>query len=914
MSDMTPNHGNIIPVSVEDEMRKSYLDYAMSVIVSRALPDVRDGMKPVHRRILFSMYENNYYHNKPYRKSARVVGDVIGKYHPHGDQAVYDALVRMAQDFSLRVPLVDGQGNFGSIDGDPPAAMRYTEIRLTEIAGFLLDDLDKETVDFRPNYDNQEFEPVVLPAKLPNLLINGAGGIAVGMATNIPPHNLGEVINACLALIDNPSLSVLDLIEYVPAPDFPTGGIILGRSGALSGYQTGRGSVIMRGRVALEARTKDRQSIIITEIPYQVNKAHLVEKIAELVRDKKIEGISDLRDESDRDGMRVVIDLKKDANNDVIINQLYKWTALQSSFGMNMLALNEGRPEQLNLKEILQAFITFREDVVVKRTKFELNKARERAHSLVGLAAAVANLDEVVLLIKSSPDPKTAKTALLAKRWNAGDMIPYIRLVDDPRHPIDDDGFYMLSERQAQAILDLRLHRLTALGRDEITEELKKLADSIADYLSILASRERIMTIIKDELGMIRDKFATPRKSEVIEYEGDMDDEDLIPSEDMIVTVTKAGYVMRVPVDTYRAQNRGGRGRSGMNTRDEDALETIFTANTHDSILFFSDKGMVYKLRVWRLPVGSLTARGKAMINLLPIANDEKITTVLCSPKDIEASDDTYVMFATQSGNVRRNPLSDFMNVRVNGKIAMKLDEGDSLVGVKICHDKSDILIATAFGRVVRFHALDIRLFKSRDSDGVRGVRLAKGDKVVSIAELPHIDVTSEEVVAYLKKMRVLRKADSNDNNDTEETDSDLDTDMDNDDEIVTDITLSDARFEELSAHSVMILTMSNKGIGKRTDSFAYRRMNRGGQGSTIMKLRKGAEMIMACPVADTDDVVAATDGGQVIRFRASDISIQSRTAGGVTLVRMADDEKITSVTVIPNDGVVDDDIIQTED
>jgi DNA gyrase subunit A len=914
MSDMTPNHGNIIPVSVEDEMRKSYLDYAMSVIVSRALPDVRDGMKPVHRRILFSMYENSYYHNKPYRKSARVVGDVIGKYHPHGDQAVYDALVRMAQDFSLRVPLVDGQGNFGSIDGDPPAAMRYTEIRLTEIAGFLLDDLDKETVDFRPNYDNQEFEPVVLPAKLPNLLINGAGGIAVGMATNIPPHNLGEVINACLALIDNPSLSVLDLIEYVPAPDFPTGGIILGRSGALSGYQTGRGSVIMRGRVDIEARSKDRQSIVITEIPYQVNKAHLVEKIAELVRDKKIEGISDLRDESDRDGMRIVIDLKKDANNDVIINQLYKWTALQSSFGMNMLALNEGRPEQLNLKEILQAFITFREDVIVRRTKFELNKARERAHLLVGLAAAVANLDEVVLLIKSSPDPKTAKAALLAKRWNAGDMIPYIRLVDDPRHPIDDDGFYMLSERQAQAILDLRLHRLTALGRDEITEELKKLADSIADYLSILASRERIMTIIKDELSMIRDKFATPRKSEIIEYEGDMDDEDLIPSEDMIVTVTKAGYVMRVPVDTYRAQNRGGRGRSGMNTRDEDALETIFTANTHDSILFFSDKGMVYKLRVWRLPVGSLTARGKAMVNLLPIASDEKITTVLCSPKDIEASDDTYVMFATQSGNVRRNPLSDFMNVRVNGKIAMKLDEGDSLVGVKICHDKSDILIATAFGKVVRFHALDIRLFKSRDSDGVRGVRLAKGDKVVSIAELPHIDVTPEEVVAYLKKMRALRKADNSDNSDSEENDVDLDTDMDTDDEIVTDITLSEARFAELSAHSVMILTMSNKGMGKRTDSFAYRRMNRGGQGSTIMKLRKGAEMVMACSVADTDDVVAATDGGQVIRFRASDISIQSRTAGGVTLVRMADDEKIASVTVIPNDGVVDEDVIQTED
>ncbi len=898
MSDMKPtDHGNIIPISVEDEMRKSYLDYAMSVIVSRALPDVRDGLKPVHRRILFSMHENNYHHNKPYRKSARVVGDVIGKYHPHGDQAVYDALVRMAQEFSLRLPLADGQGNFGSIDGDPPAAMRYTEVRLTEVAGFLLDDLDKETVDFRPNYDNQEFEPIVLPAKLPNLLVNGAGGIAVGMATNIPPHNLGEVINACLALIENPNLSIMDLIAYIPAPDFPTAGLILGRSGALSGYQTGRGSVIMRGRVAIEDRAKDRQSIIITELPYQVNKAHLVEKIAELVRDKRIEGISDLRDESDRDGMRIAIDLKKDASSDVIINQLYKWTALQSSFGMNMLALNDGRPEQLNLKEILSAFLVFREQVVIRRTKFELNKARERAHSLVGLAAAVANLDEVVILIKSSPDPKTAKAALLAKHWNAGDMIAYIRLVDDPRYPIDADGFYHLSERQAQAILDLRLHRLTALGRDEITEELKKLADSIADYLAILASRERIMTLITDELVMIRDKFATPRKSEIIEYEGDMDDEDLIPSEDMIVTVTKAGYVMRVPVDTYRAQNRGGRGRSGMNTRDEDGLETIFTANTHDSILFFSDKGMVYKLKVWRLPVGSLTARGKAMINLLPIAADEKMTTILCSPKNLEASEDTYIMFATASGNVRRNPLSDFMSVRANGKIAMKLDEGDSLIGAKICHDKSDILIATAFGKIVRFHALDIRLFKGRDSDGVRGVRLASDDRVVSIAELPNIDVASEESAAYLKKMRALRKTDDSD-----------DVDIDSDDEEMTvDIALSDERFAELSEHSVMILTMSNKGFGKRTDSFSYRRMNRGGQGSTIMKLRKDAEMIAAYPVLDTDDVIAATDGGQVIRFRAADISIQSRTASGVTLVRMADDEKIVSVTVIPNDEIIDD-------
>jgi len=888
MSDMiSTDHENIVPVTVEDEMRKSYLDYAMSVIVSRALPDVRDGMKPVHRRILFSMHENSYMHNKPYRKSARVVGDVIGKYHPHGDQAVYDALVRMAQDFSLRLPLADGQGNFGSVDGDPPAAMRYTEIRLTEVAGFLLDDLDKETVGFRPNYDNQESEPIVLPAKLPNLLVNGSGGIAVGMATNIPPHNLGEVINACLALIDTPTLSIMDLIEYVPAPDFPTAGLIVGRSGAMSGYQTGRGSVIMRARITTEPRSKDRESIIVTEIPYQVNKAHLVEKIAELVREKRVEGISDLRDESDRQGMRVVIDLKKDANSEVIINQLCKWTQLQTTFGMNMLALNEGRPEQMNLKDILQAFIKFREEVVVKRTKYELNKARERAHILVGMAAAVANLDEVVMLIKSSADPKAAKAALLEKRWHAGDMVPYIRLVDDPRHPIDEQGYYTLSERQAQAILDLRLHRLTALGRDDITSELKKLADFIADYLAILASRERILTIIKDELTLIRDKFATPRKSEIIEFEGDMEDEDLIPSEEMIVTVTKAGYVMRVPADTYRAQNRGGKGRSGMNTRDEDGLETIFNANTHDSVLFFSNKGMVYKLKVWRLPVGSLTARGKAMINLLPIEADERITTILRSPKDLETSNDTYLMFATEAGNVRRNPLSDFMNVRANGKIAMKLDEGDSLIGVKICFDDSDIVLATALGRIVRFHALDIRLFKGRDSNGVRGVRLLDKDYVVSIAQIPNIDISTEETAAYLKQMKALRAANDDDSDDDLEDSA---------------ITLSEERFNALAEKSVMLLTISDKGYGKRTDSFAYRRMNRGGQGSSIMKLKADASMIAAYPVTDTDDIIAATDGGQVIRFRAADVSIQGRTASGVTLVRVGEDEKIVSVTVIPND------------
>jgi len=893
MSDMTPpNDKNIVPVSIEDEMQKSYLDYAMSVIVSRALPDVRDGLKPVHRRIMFSMVENSYYHNKPYRKSARVVGDVIGKYHPHGDQAVYDALVRMAQNFSLRMPLIDGQGNFGSVDGDPAAAMRYTEVRMTEAAGYLTDDLDKDTVDFKPNYDNQEEEPVVMPSKVPNLLVNGAGGIAVGMATNIPPHNLGEVIDACMALSDNPDLTVADLIGYIPAPDFPTGGLIMGRGGAVSGYMSGRGSVMMRGRTHIEQRPKDRESIVITEIPYQVNKAMMVEKIADLVREKRIEGISDLRDESDRQGMRVVVDLKKDANAEVILNQLYKWTPLQSSFGMNMLALNNGRPEQMDLKTILTSFLSFREEVVVRRTKFELNKARDRAHILVGLAAAVENLDEVVNLIKSSPDPKTAKARLLEKTWQAGTMTPYIKLVDDPRYPIADDGSYKLSERQAQAILDLRLHRLTALGRDDITGELQTLADSIKDYLDILASRDRVVAIIKEEMSFIKEKFATPRKTEIMEFEGDVEDESLIPQEDMIVTVTVNGYIMRVPAETYRAQNRGGRGRSGMNTRDEDALENIFNANTHDSVLFFSDKGMAYKIKVYRLPGGSLQSRGKALVYVLPLEADENITAVLCVSKDLEAAEDQYVMFATSKGSVRRNPLSDFMNVRANGKIAMKLGEGETLVGVRICSDRNDILLTSAGGRAIRFNALDIRLFKGRDSNGVRGIKLGADDRLVSMGILESTDITSEERPAYLKMANALRRSDQNDENSA-----------DDEEENAAAISLSDERFAALNEKSQLVLSMSDAGFGKRTDAHSFRAMNRGGQGVSVMNLdRRGGEMIGTFVVSDTDDVIAATDGGQVIRFKVSDISIQSRTAGGVTLVRLGDDEKIASITIVPSD------------
>ncbi|MEM6603620.1 MAG: DNA gyrase subunit A [Pseudomonadota bacterium] len=899
MSDMTPpDDKNIIPVSVEDEMQKSYIDYAMSVIVSRALPDVRDGMKPVHRRIMFSMYENGYEHNKPYRKSARVVGDVIGKYHPHGDQAVYDALVRMAQSFSLRMPLIDGQGNFGSVDGDPAAAMRYTEVRLTHAASYLLDDLDKDTVDFKPNYDNQEEEPTVLPAKIPNLLVNGAGGIAVGMATNIPPHNLGEVIDGALALADNPDMSVLDLVAYIPAPDFPTGGLIMGRGGAVSGYVNGRGSVMMRGRAEIEKRANDRESIVVTEIPYQVNKAMMVEKIADLVREKRIEGISDLRDESDRHGMRVVVDLKKDVNADLILNQLYKWTPLQTSFGMNMLALNRGRPEQMDLKTFLSSFLEFREEVVVRRIRFELGKARDRAHILVGLAAAVENLDEVIALIKGSPDPKTAKERLLEKSWQSGAMAQYIRLVDDPRYPLKEDGSYKLSERQAQAILDLRLHRLTALGRDDLSDELQRLAASIKDFLDVLSSRERVIAIIKDELALIKDKFATPRQTEIMEFDGDVEDESLIPSEETVVTVTVNGYVMRVPSETYRAQNRGGRGRSGMNTRDEDALRDIFNANSHDSVLFFTDKGMVYKIKVYRLPQGSLQSRGKALVNLLPIDADENITTVLCVSKDIENADDKYVMFATSDGSVRRNPLSDFMNVRANGKIAMKLGEGETLVGVRICHDENDVLLTSASGRAIRFQATSIRLFKGRDSNGVRGIRLAEGDRVVSVGVLHSCDITSEERAAYLKQANALRRLESQDIIEDDTPDDDIENETDD------GFVLSEERFAALSEKTQLIVSMSDKGYGKRTDAFSYRPMNRGGQGVSVMNLgRRGGEMIGSFVVEQTDDIIAATDGGQVIRFKAQDISIQSRTAGGVTLVRLGEDEKIVSITIVPSDG-----------
>ncbi len=719
-TDKTSGNGggaDIRPISITQEMKRSYLDYAMSVIVSRALPDVRDGLKPVHRRILYSMHENGYEWNKPYRKSARIVGDVIGKYHPHGDSAVYDALVRMAQVFSMRLPLIDGQGNFGSVDGDPPAAMRYTEVRLEKVASKLLDDLDKDTVDFQDNYDNSEREPVVMPARFPNLLVNGAGGIAVGMATNIPPHNLGEVIDACIAYLDNPTITIEELNEIVPGPDFPTGAMILGRSGIRSAYHKGRGSIVMRGRVGVETVRKEREALIVTEIPYQVNKASMIERIADLVREKRIEGISDVRDESDRQGFRVVIELRRDAVPDVVLNQLYRFTPLQTTFGANVVALNGGRPEQLNLKDMIAAFTQFREVVVSRRTKFLLTKARDRAHILAGLAIAVANIDEVIKLIRSAPDPSTAREQLMDRNWPANDVAHYIALIDDPRHRVNDDGTYRLSETQARAILDLRLQRLTALGRDEIGDEMRQLGESIKEYLDILRSRARIVTIVKDELTAVRDEFATPRRTEILDVEGDVDDEDLIQREEMVVTVSHRGYIKRVPLSTYRAQRRGGKGRSGMSTRDDDFVTRLFIANTHTPLLFFSSRGMVYKMKVWRLPLAAPQSRGKALINLLPLQQNEWITTIMPLPEDETTWASLNVMFATSRGDVRRNNLSDFVEVRQNGKIAMKLDEGVEIIGVGICTEDDNVLLTTSKGQSIRFPVSDVRVFRGREFD-----------------------------------------------------------------------------------------------------------------------------------------------------------------------------------------------------
>jgi len=882
-----PVPSDIRPVSILDEMKRSYLDYAMSVIVARALPDARDGLKPVHRRILYAMYENGFEWNKPYRKSARTVGDVIGKYHPHGDQSVYDALVRMAQDFSMRVPLIDGQGNFGSVDGDMPAAMRYTESRLTKIAQTLLDDIDKDTVDFQANYDSTEKEPSVLPARFPNLLVNGAGGIAVGMATNIPPHNLGEVIDACVALIDNPSLGIDDLINIIPGPDFPTGGIILGRQGIRSAYHLGRGSIVMRGKVTIDTIRKDREAIIITEIPYQVNKATMVERIAELVREKKIEGIGDLRDESDRDGFRVVVELKRDAVPDVVLNQLYRFTPLQSNFGVNMVALDAGRPQLMNLKDLLSLFVSFREQVVTRRTKFLLNKARDRAHILVGLAIAVANIDEIIRVIRTSPDPNTARDTLMSRDWPAKDVAAMITLIDDPRHRLAEDDTARLSLEQARAILELRLQRLTALGREEISEELDKLAIEIADYLDILRSRARVQSIVKAELAEVKEEFSTPRRTVIIEQEGEVEDEDLIQREDMVVTVSHAGYVKRVPLSTYRAQRRGGKGRAGMQTRDEDFVSRLFVASTHTPVLFFSSRGQVYKEKVWRLPMAAPNARGKALINILPLEQGERITTIMPLPEDESSWGELDVMFATTGGNVRRNKLSDFVDVRRSGIIAMKLDDGEAIVDVQICTERDDVLLTAAGGQCIRFPVTDVRVFQGRTSMGVRGISLAENDRLISLAILRHVEATSDERSAYLK----MRRAVAGENG---AEDAAAETDGE---EISSALQLSSERYVEMSAQEQVVLTVSANGFGKRTSSYEYRTTGRGGKGIVAMSVNnRNGKLVASFPVEDGDQIMLVTDKGQLIRCPVEGIRIAGRSTQGVIVFDTAEDEHVVSV------------------
>lgn len=890
-----PLDRDIEQISVEDEMRKSYLDYAMSVIVSRALPDVRDGLKPVHRRIMHVMNESNYDWNRPYRKSARVVGDVMGKYHPHGDQAIYDAMVRMAQEFSMRLPLVDGQGNFGSMDGDPPAAMRYTEVKLQRVGRELLDDIEKDTVDFQPNYDETTREPKVLPAKFPNILVNGAGGIAVGMATNIPPHNLGEVIDACCAVLDNPDVTIDELMEVIPGPDFPTGGIIIGRQGLTSAFHTGRGSVVMRGRARVEEIRKDREAIIVSEIPYQVNKSRMIERIAEMVRDKKIEGISDLRDESDRDGVRVVIEIKRDSLGEVVLNQLYRYSPLQTSFGVNTLALNNGKPELLNLKRILEAFIDFREDVIRRRTEFDLNKARDRAHVLVGLAIAVANIDEVIALIRAAKDPVEAREGLMARDWAATEVESLIELIDDPNHTVVD-GRYRLSEAQARAILELRLQRLTGLEQAKIAEELNGLAVEIEDFLDILRSPIRIRKITRDEMQAVKEQFATPRRTSIEESELDTDIEDLIQREDMVVTVSHGGYIKRVALSSYRAQRRGGKGRAGMSTRDEDFVSKVFVCNTHTPVLFFSSRGIVYRLKVYRLPEGNPQARGKALINLLPLEADETITTIMPMPEDEESWGDLFIMFATASGGIRRNRLSDFTNIMANGKIAMKLDEGDELIGVQTCSEAQDIMLAADSGKCIRFPVTEVRIFSGRTSTGVRGIRLAEGQKIVSMTMIDHVELETDVRDAYLRMSKARRRLPDEEDDSVQDVVETSDEDT-GEETASAHITLTEDEYEALSEKEQFMLTVTENGYGKRTSAFEYRTTRRGGQGvvNIATEGRNGA-VAASFPVEDGDQMMLVTDGGKIIRSPVADIRIAGRSTQGVTLFDTADDEKVVSV------------------
>ncbi|TAJ33984.1 MAG: DNA gyrase subunit A [Reyranella sp.] len=880
-------------------MRRSYLDYAMSVIVARALPDARDGLKPVHRRVLYAMKEGGYDSTRPFRKSARIVGDVMGKYHPHGDSAIYDAMVRMAQDFSMRLPLIAGQGNFGSMDGDPPAAMRYTEARLAVVAEALLADYDKDTVEFQPNYDERELEPTVLPAAFPNLLANGAGGIAVGMATNIPPHNLGELIDACCALIDNPELTIPQIMEYVPGPDFPTGGIILGRNGIRAGFELGRGSLIMRAKTRIEEGRGGRESIIVSEIPYQENKARLHERIAEVVRDKKVEGISEIRDESDRDGVRLVIELKRDAMADVVLNQLYRFTPLQTSFGVNALALDGGRPRLMSLKELLEAFIRFRAEVLTRRTKFELNHARDRAHVLVGLAIAVANIDEVIELIRRAPDPNTARDRLMAKDWPASDVAPLITLIAEPGREVSAEGTYRLSEVQARAILELRLQRLTGLERDKIAEELGEVAKLIEGYLELLGDRDKLFELMRTELLEIKEKFATPRRTEILDNEFEQDIEDLIQREDMVVTVTHGGYVKRVPVSAYRAQRRGGKGRSGMATREDDFVSSLFVANTHTPMLFFSSRGIVYKLKVWRLPLGAPQARGKAFVNLLPLGEGETISAVMPMPEDEASWATLNVMFATSRGGVRRNELSDFVNVNQGGKIAMKFegdDAGDRLIGVSVCSEEQDVLLATRQGRAMRFPAAAVRVFASRNSTGVRGIALAEGDEVISMSLVDAgKGVTSEERDAYLRQSRALRQAENAAEGAEEEVAS-------AEEAAAPATTLAPERFAELQGKEEFVLTVSSSGFGKRTSAYEYRVTGRGGKGVELMSLAKGGEVVAAFPVLGSDEIMLVTDGGTLIRCPVDGIRIAGRATRGVRIVNVSEGERVVSAVRIGED------------
>jgi len=875
-------------------MKRSYLDYAMSVIVSRALPDVRDGLKPVHRRILFAMKEGGYDSSHAFRKSARIVGDVMGKYHPHGDAAIYDAMVRMAQEFSMRLPLIEGQGNFGSMDGDPPAAMRYTEARLNRAAETMLEDIDKETVDFVANYDDSSEEPAVLPAMFPNLLVNGAGGIAVGMATNIPPHNLGELVDACGAYIDDPSISVDGLMQYVPGPDFPTGGVILGKDGIRQAFHTGRGSVVLRGRTHFEEPRKDRTAIIVTEIPYQVNKARMIERVAELVADKTIEGISDIRDESDRDGVRVVFELKREAVTEVVLNQLYRYSPLQTSFGVNILALNRGQPELMGLKDIIVAFVAFREEVITRRTAYELARARERAHVLVGLAVAVANLDDMIKLIREAKDPQTAREQMLESAWPAEDVAPLIAIINEPGRLVED-GVYRLSEAQARAILDLRLHRLTGLERDKINQDLKELVGKITDYLDILGSRARVLDILRGELADIKERFATPRRTELQEAAFEQDIEDLIQREDMVVTFSHGGYIKRVPLSTYRTQRRGGKGRAGMATRTEDVVAQVFVVNTHTPVLFFSSRGMVYKMKVYKLPLGTPQSRGKALVNLLPLAEGETISTLMPLPEDEDTWGERQIMFATASGGVRRNSLADFVQIKANGKIAMKLGPGDRLAGVHTCGEENDVLLATRGGKSIRFPVSDVRVFSGRTSTGVRGIRLAKDDEVISMTILRHVDASTEEREEYVRAANARRRLVSAEASERSAEDEALAA------------KLEQPSFARMAEREEFILTVTEKGYGKRTSAYDYRITGRGGTGIANMEMSpRNGLVVAAFPVGALDHLVLVTDGGKIIRVPVDQISIMGRRTQGVVLFSVDPSERVVSVSRLAEEEAED--------